>query len=134
MNYEILLTNASFATLAVGVMTAILSALGGWLAARAGKAPDVQSSITAAVAGIMTHYQSALDLSSKQVAALAAEIDGLHRTIEAQTATIAGLQATVEGQTETISTLESHIDELTAAMRASGVTPPPRRARARRVA
>lgn len=125
MDYHLLLTNTAF----TATVVAFVSAIGGWLAARVQKAPDVQTSITGAVASIMKHYQEALHVSGAQTEALRAEIKALHQTVDAQTETITRLETTVDGQSATIASLETHIDELTALMKAAGVTPPPRRKR-----
>lgn len=130
MDYYLLLTNPAFAALVGGLAGVAGTHLTARFTARATSAPNIQASITAAVAGIMAHYQEALAVSSSQTTALRSEIEALHKTVDAQTETIARLEATVDAQTETIGSLETHIDELTTLMSAAGVTPPARRKRA----
>lgn len=105
-----------FANPAVTGMIGIVSgALAQFLVARVNKAPDMQASLNAAVAGVIQHYEKALERSSSEIAQLRAQIENL--------------RTTVEGQTETIEDLEGHIEELTQAMAKAGVVPPPRRKR-----
>jgi predicted RNase H-like nuclease (RuvC/YqgF family) len=89
-----------------------IGALGQWLVTRANKAPDVQTSLNAAVAGVIQHYEQALERATKEIGALRVEIEGLRKT--------------VEEQSSIIEDLESHVDELTDAMTKSGVSPPSR--------
>jgi peptidoglycan hydrolase CwlO-like protein len=104
-----LLTSSAFTAL----MAATIGSFATYLGTRTAKAPDIQDSLNAAVAGITKHYQEALVSSTTQIAALRFEIEALRKTVEAQT--------------HTIEELETHITELTAEMRKAGVQPPPRR-------
>ncbi len=96
---------------------ALVGAIGQWLVTRANKAPDVQTSLNAAVAGVIQHYELALERATREIGALRTEIEGLRKT--------------VEDQSLIIEDLESHVDELTAAMTKSGVAPPVRQRRTR---
>jgi hypothetical protein len=93
--------------------TAMLSGLAGLVAGyvskRIEKAPDVQASLNAAVAGVIAHYTEALRASEASMDAMRGEIRALR---------------------ETVGELEDHIDLLTTALEKAGVAPPPRRKRA----
>ena len=111
-----LLTNPTFAAMLSGV--AGLAA--GYLSKRVEKAPDVQASLNAAVAGVIAHYTDALKASSAQIEAMRSEIVVLRETVERQSETI-------EQQSVKIGELEEHIDLFTAAFEKAGVTPPRRK-------
>jgi hypothetical protein len=103
-----LLVNPAFTAL----LAACVGAGVGYLSKRTETAPGIQNSITAAVAGIMGHYEKSLAASMVQIEAMRAEIGSLRNTVEAQ--------STVIGD------LETHIDNLTDAMVRAGVKPPTR--------
>ncbi|MDC7784745.1 hypothetical protein PQJ75_00570 [Rhodoplanes sp. TEM] len=76
------------------------------------KAPDVQSIISTAVAGIIKHYADALAEQTEEVKNLRLEIVALRGTVEQQNEEIAGLQA--------------HVAVLSAELAKHGIQPPPR--------
>lgn len=115
MTIETLLTNAHFAAIVTGLGTSVLGGLIGYMTAKAQKAPDVQASLNAAVAGVIGHYTTALESARKETAELRLEI--------------ADLRQTIQDQSSVIEDLEDHIDTLTTAMTQAGVTAPPRKKR-----
>lgn len=80
----------------------------GYFTKRVEKAPDVQTSLDRAVAGVVDHYVKALAGSHEEMREMRGEIRALR---------------------ETVAELQEHIDELTAALEKAGVAPPPRRKR-----
>lgn len=82
-------------------------------AAEAAKAPDIQATLNAAVAGVIKHYTDALEAARAEMAAL-------RQTIEEQSALI-------EQQGAIIEDLQRHVDDLTAAMVKAGVPMPTRK-------
>jgi hypothetical protein len=114
-----LFINPTFAAMVSG----LAGLIAGFVMKRVEKAPDVQASLNAAVAGVITHYTEALKASSAQIEAMRAEIVVLRETVERQSETI-------DQQSIKIGELEEHIDLFTAAFDKAGVTPPSRRKRA----
>lgn len=114
-----LLVNPVFLSFASAVAGGILTLLASLLTKRAEKAPDILTSLNAAVSSAIDHHVRALAQAD-------AEKRQLHHEIAEMHAAIRDLKATVEQQSETIADLEEHIDHLTLAMKKAGVTPPPR--------
>jgi hypothetical protein len=103
----------------IGIGSAVAGGVFTWLgvrakaradvaAARISKGPEVQAALDEAVSGIIKHYTTALQ-------ALQIEVGRLRHTIQEQT--------------EMIGELEGHVDTLTTAMTAAGVTVPQRKKR-----
>ena len=111
-----ILVNPTFAAMISG----LAGLVAGFLMKRVEKAPDVQASLNAAVAGVIAHYTDALKASSAQIEAMRAEIVVLRETVERQSETI-------DQQSVKIGELEEHIDLFTAAFDKAGVTPPRRK-------
>lgn len=114
-----------------GIAGAIAGAIGGWLAKRAEKAPDIQASLSAAVAQVVEHYRVALDRSDEEAAearreaeALRNEIAEMRRMLEDQTRKLDEQSAEIEQLVGLIGSLEHQIVAL-------GGQPPARRLRAR---
>jgi septal ring factor EnvC (AmiA/AmiB activator) len=104
-----ILTNQWF----TAAFAAIIGTVIGLLAKRAEKAPDMQTSLSAAVASVVGHYTRALESSDALIRKLSAE---MHESREE-----------VRALRDTISDLEEHIDRLTQALAEAGIKPPPRR-------
>lgn len=101
-----LLKDQWFTAGVTGVVAAILT----WLGIRTQKAPDMQESISKAVAEIIKHYTSALEAARTEVTSLRLELADLRRTIEAQNAEI--------------DSLNDHIQALTTQLVKMGIEPP----------
>lgn len=100
-----LLKDQWFTAGVTGVVAAILT----WAGIRTQKAPDMQESISKAVAEIIKHYTSALEAARTEVTSLRLELADLRRTIEAQNAEI--------------DSLNDHIQALTAQLVKLGIEP-----------
>ncbi len=114
-----------------GIAGALAGAIGGWLAKRAEKAPDIQATLNEAVARVVEHYRVALDRSDEDAAearreseALRAEIGEMRRLIEDQSRKLDEQSAEIEQLVGLIGSLEHQIVAL-------GGQPPARRLRAR---
>lgn len=107
-----LFVNPAFTAL----VAAVVAGLAGYLGKRVDSAPAVQSSLDKAVAGVVDHYEKALDRDRAEIRELRDEIRALRET--------------TSDLHETIGELEDHVDALTAALEKAGVAPPPRRRRA----
>lgn len=90
------------------MLSGVAGLVAGYVSKRIEKAPDVQASLNAAVAGVITHYTEALKAAETSMHEMRDEIRALR---------------------ETVSELEDHIDSLTTALEKAGVAPPPRRKR-----
>lgn len=120
------LATGGLGALAGAVVTGIL----GWLTKRTEKAPDVQTTINAAVDGVVAHYARALERSDAEAVALRREVAELRRLVEDQTARIEDQSQRITDQSAEIEGLVSHIGRLEAAIVDLGGNPPPRRKRA----
>lgn len=114
---------------AAGLAGAIVGAIGGWLGKRAEKAPDIQSTLSAAIAQVVEHYKAALDRSDDEAtearaeaAALREEVAELRRLIEAQSIKLVKQSAEIELLVGQMGSLEQQIVAL-------GGQPPARRPR-----
>jgi septal ring factor EnvC (AmiA/AmiB activator) len=96
-----------------GAVAAVAGTLLGLLAKRAEKAPDMQTSLSTAVASVVGHYVKALESSDALIIKLTNEVQESRDEMRALR--------------ETISDLEEHIDRLTQALAEAGIKPPPRR-------
>lgn len=101
-----LLKDQGFTAAGAGVIGGVLT----WLGIRTQKAPDMQESISKAVAEIIKHYTSALEAARTEVTSLRLELADLRRTIEAQNAEI--------------DSLNDHIQALTTQLVKMGIEPP----------
>lgn len=114
------------------VMLNALSALGGgmvggiaaWIVKRVEKAPDMQATLTAAIAKVVEHYQDALTRADGEAAALRIEVAELRRLVEEQSIKIDEQRLEIEG-------LVTHIGHLETAIVDLGGKPPVRRRRTR---
>ena len=112
------------------VAGAVVTQIGSWWTKRAEKAPDLQETLTHAVAGVVKHYTDALAAERNEAQALRAEVADLRRIIEDQSARIEEQSHRIADQSEEIGGLNAHVEALTDALTAAGLNPPPRRKRA----
>lgn len=111
-----LLINPVFMGFIGTVVGGLVAAVAGMVTKRVEKAPDVQTSLNAAVSSVIDHHVKAL-------AAADAEKAQLHHEL-------AEMRGEIRALRETIAELEEHIDSLTQAMVQHGVKPPPLKRRA----
>lgn len=111
------------------VIGGAVGALGGWMAKRVEKAPDIQETLSKAVAGVVSHYTAALTRAD-------AEVEDRRREAQALRDDVADLRRLVEGQTRKleeqsseIEGLVAHIERLEASITDLGGKPPARRPR-----
>lgn len=104
------------------IAAGIVGGITGWVVKRVEKAPDIQATLSAAIANVVDHYKGALDRSDGEAAALRAEVADLRRLVEAQSIKIDEQSADIEMMVE-------HIGRLEASIVALGGNPPPRRKR-----
>ncbi len=105
-----------------GMVGVVVGAVAGWAGKRVEKAPDIQTTLTAAIADVVKHYKDALDRADGTNSALREEIAELRRLVEAQSDKI-------EEQSTEIAGLVEHVVNLEASIRDLGGKPPPRRRR-----
>lgn len=96
---------------------------------RAERAPDMQETLNAAVAGVVKHYTDALARSDEESRALRGEVAELRRLVEDQTARIEDQSQRIAEQSVEIEGLVTHVVSLERAIVDMGGTPPPRRKR-----
>lgn len=120
------LVTGGLGALAGGLVTQI----GNWLTKRTEKAPDLQSTLNAAVAGVVKHYTDALERSDGEARALRSEVAELRRLVEEQTQRIEDQSSRMAEQSNEIGDLVAHVASLERAITDMGGTPPPRRKRA----
>lgn len=106
-----------------------IGAVGAWIAKRAEKAPDMQATLTAAIADVVKHYQAALDRSDGEASALRTDVAELRRLVEDQSAKIEDQSSKIDDQRAEIEGLVTHIGQLEEAIIAMGGKPPARRRR-----
>lgn len=114
-----------------GLFGALFGAVGGWLAKRAEKAPDIQATLNDAVARVVEHYKVALDRSDEELAearrdaaVLRDELAEMRRLIEAQSVKLDEQSIEIELLVKQIGSLEQQIVDL-------GGQPPARRLRSK---
>lgn len=112
------------------LLGATLTAVFGWLSKRAEKAPDLQETLSKAVAGVVQHYTDALAHSDGEARALRVEVGELRRLVEDQTMRIEEQSARIAEQSSEIDGLAQHVTSLEKVIIDMGGTPP-RRKRAR---
>ena len=105
-------------TVAVPAATAALGALvagvGTWLGKRAEKAPDIQASLSAAVAQVVEHYRVALDRSDEEAAEARREAEALRNEI-------AEMRRMLEDQTKKLDEQSIEIEQLSATAQREGL-------------
>lgn len=107
----------------------IVTQIGNWMTKRTEKAPDLQETLNAAVAGVVKHYTDALERSNGEARALRVEVAELRRLVEEQTTRIEDQSGRIAEQSAEIEGLVSHVVSLERAIVEMGGTPPPRRKR-----
>ena len=119
------LVSGGLGALAGGLVTQ----LGNWLTKRTEKAPDLQETLNAAVAGVVRHYTEALRRSDGEATALRGEVAEMRRLVEELTLRIEDQSARIAEQSGEIDGLASHVASLERMITDLGGTPPPRRAK-----
>ncbi len=107
-----ILVNPVFMGFAGTFIGGLVAALAGVVTKRTEKAPDIQTSLNAAVSSVIAHHVTALAAADAEKMQLLREL--------------AEMRDEIRAMRETIAELEEHIDLLTQAMSKAGLPPPTR--------